>query len=189
MLYFALATCTALCTIGINFNILCPLKNGRHTVYRVIFHPFYFCPSIHVHVLAKGFAQFWICPNSVVLKEIYLNSLNSPNFKFAHWQQGKRGKNKAGVNISLYIQYCFAAVNLSVFLVSSHYLCKGCRYWNEIWYADLSWEYLGQVLFHIRSKIFDRITGMPPWLNKNMIYINITLGTSLTLYMVNCKAD
>jgi hypothetical protein len=34
---------------------------------------------------------------------------------------------------------------LQYFAVSVHFLCTGFTYWNEIWYTDLSWKYLGEV--------------------------------------------
>jgi hypothetical protein len=67
--------------------------------------------------------------------------------------------------------YCFAAVGLSVsvhpvsihFLPSSCTYCLhiGCTYWNEIWYTDLSDEYLGHDLFYVWSSHFCQTYG--PW--------------------------
>lgn len=51
------------------------------------------------------------------------------------------------------------------FLVSIHFLCRGSTYWysNEIWYTDLSYLYLGQVWFWLRSSISNRVLplGIP----------------------------
>lgn len=63
-----------------------------------------FIPCIfHIFILAKGFALSWICTDTVVIdteiiKDIGIHS----SLKFAHWQQGQRGSNKKGADISLY---------------------------------------------------------------------------------------
>jgi hypothetical protein len=49
--------------------------------------------------------------------------------------------------------------------VSIHFLHTGCAYWNEIWYTDLSKEYLGQFLFLVQSSNFWQ--SYAPWASKN----------------------
>jgi hypothetical protein len=59
-----------------------------------------------------------------------------------------------------------------LFAVSVHFLCTGCTYWNEIWYTDLSWEYLGQVRFWVYSSHFGQSYG--PWTSKNCNYLQFS---------------
>lgn len=66
------------------------------TVYRVIFAldflPFYTCKWFYSFL---NFPRYWIL---IHLKKI----LNLPRIKFALWQCGEKGNNKARTNISLY---------------------------------------------------------------------------------------
>jgi hypothetical protein len=50
-------------------------------------------------------------------------------------------------------------------IVSVHFLRTGCTYWNEICYMNLSYTFLGEVLFWVRSSHFCLSYG--PWTSKN----------------------
>ena len=50
--------------------------------------------------------------------------------------------------------YAFLDLKKFPFAISVHFLCRGCTYWDEIWFTYLSDKYLGQVLFLVQSQHF-----------------------------------
>lgn len=67
-----------------------------------------------------------------------------------------------------------------LFSVSVNFLCSGCMNWNETQYSDLSWQYLGQIWFWVRSNNFWQSYAPLTWKNSICLHFSFIFFTEVS---------